>query len=107
MDILGAVTDALRRMPSAVIAIWYPLTERARTEEFHHALLGLATPTLFAEVNIAGAESLLKMKGCGLLILNPPWQIDRDIRALLPVFRERLRAEAGASADCSWIVPEK
>jgi 23S rRNA (adenine2030-N6)-methyltransferase len=106
-DIARGLKDALKRLPGAVIAVWYPITERARTEEFHHALLGLATPTLFAEVNIAGAESLLKMKGCGLLILNPPWQIDRDIRALLPVFRERLRAEAGASADCSWIVPEK
>jgi 23S rRNA (adenine2030-N6)-methyltransferase len=106
-DIARGLKDALKRLPGAVIAVWYPITERARTEEFHHALLGLATPTLFAEVNIAGAESLLKMKGCGLLILNPPWQIDREIRALLPVLRERLRAEAGASADCGWIVPER
>ncbi len=106
-DIARGLKDALKRLPGAVIAVWYPITERARTEEFHHALLELATPTLFAEVNIAGAESLLKMKGCGLLILNPPWQIDREIRALLPVLRERLRAEPGASADCGWIVPEK
>jgi len=106
-DIARGLKDALKRLPGAVIAVWYPITERARTEEFHHALLELATPTLFAEVNIAGAESLLKMKGCGLLILNPPWQIDREIRALLPVLRERLRVEAGASADCGWIVPEK
>jgi len=106
-DIARGLRDALKRLPGAVIAVWYPITERARTEEFHHALLELATPTLFAEVNIAGPESLLKMKGCGLLILNPPWQIDREIRAVLPVLRERLRAEAGASAVCDWLVPEK
>ncbi len=106
-DIARGLRDALKRLPGAVIAVWYPITERARTEEFHHALLELGTPALFAELNIAGAESLLKMKGCGLLILNPPWQIDREIRALLPVLRERLRVEAGASAECGWIVPEK
>jgi 23S rRNA (adenine2030-N6)-methyltransferase len=106
-DIARGLRDALKRLPGAVIAVWYPITERARTEEFHHALLELATPTLFAELNIAGPDSLLKMKGCGLLILNPPWQIDREIRELLPVMRQRLRAEAGASAICDWLVPEK
>ena len=105
--IARGLRDALKRLPGAVIAVWYPITERARTDEFHHALLELATPTLFAELNIAGPESLLKMRGCGLLILNPPWQIDREIRAVLPVLRERLQAEAGAGAACDWLVPEK
>ena len=69
--------------------------------------VNMATPALFAELNIAGPESLLKMKGCGLLILNPPWQIDKEIRAVLPALREHLRAESGASAVCDWLVPDK
>ena len=101
------VADTLRRLPGAVCAVWYPLTERARTAEFHRTLLELAVPTLFAEMGIAGDGSLLRMKGCGLLILNPPWQIDREIRAVLPVLAERLRVDAGGSAVCDWLVPEK
>jgi len=99
--------DALKRLPGAVIAVWYPITERARTAEFHHALLELAAPTLFAELTIAGEESLVRMKGCGLLILNPPWQIDREIRAVLPALRERLKLDAGAATACDWLVPER
>ncbi len=106
-DIARGLRDAMRRLPGAVIAVWYPITERARTDAFHQALLELATPTLFAELNIAGEASLLRMKGCGLLILNPPWQIDREIRALLPVLREHLRVDAGARVICDWLVPEK
>jgi 23S rRNA (adenine2030-N6)-methyltransferase len=106
-DLARGLRDALKRLPGAVCAVWYPITERARTEDFHHALLELATPTLFAELNIAGENSTLRMKGCGLLILNPPWQIDREIRAVLPVLRERLRVDAGASAACDWLVPDK
>ena len=106
-DIQRGVTDALRRLPGAVVAVWYPLTERARTEEFHRTLLELTVPALFAELNIAGESSLLRMKGCGLLILNPPWQIDREIRAVLPVLVERLRVETSGSAVCDWLVPEK
>jgi 23S rRNA (adenine2030-N6)-methyltransferase len=106
-DIARGLKDALKRLPGAVIAVWYPITERARTDEFHHALVELATPALFAELNIAGVDSLLKMKGCGLLILNPPWQLDREIRALLPVLREKLRVDAGASTACNWLVPDQ
>jgi len=106
-DIQRGLTDALRRLPGAVCAVWYPITERARTDDFLRALPELGVPTLFAELAIAGDNSLLKMKGCGLLILNPPWQIDREIRAVLPVLVERLRVEAGAGAVCDWLVPEK
>ncbi len=107
VDIQRGVADALRRLPGAVVAVWYPITERARTEEFHQTLLELAVPTLFAELSIAGENSPLRMKGCGLLILNPPWQIDREIRAVLPVLAGRLRVEGGGSGVCDWLVPER
>ena len=99
--------DALKRLPGAVIAVWYPITERARTAELHQVLVELAVPAWFAELTIAGEESLVRMKGCGLLILNPPWQIDREIRAVLPALRERLKLDAGAATACDWLVPER
>jgi 23S rRNA (adenine2030-N6)-methyltransferase len=105
--VIRGLKDALKRLPGAVCAVWYPLTERARTAEFHQKLIGLATPALFAELAVAGEDSPLRMRGCGLLILNPPWQIDREIRAVLPALRERLRSGPGASAVCDWLVPEK
>lgn len=99
--------DVLKRLPGAVCAVWYPITERARTTEFHQALLELAAPALFAELTIAGEASPVRMKGCGLLILNPPWQIDREIRAVLPALGERLKLDTGATTACDWLVPEK
>lgn len=106
-DIERGVGEALRRLPDAVVAIWYPITERARTDEFQYALRELAVPALYAELTIAGPSSLLRMKGCGLLILNPPWQIEKEIRTVLPALIEKLRVDAGARATCEWLVPEK
>jgi 23S rRNA (adenine2030-N6)-methyltransferase len=106
-DIERGVGEALRRLPGAVVAIWYPITERARTDEFQYALRELAVPALYAELTIAGAGSQLRMKGCGLLVLNPPWQIQAEFRTVLPAFVERLRVDAGARATCEWLVPEK
>jgi len=105
--VLRGLGDALRRMPAAVIAVWYPITDRARSDEFHYAVREFATPTLVAELDIAGDHSLLGLKGCGLLVLNPPWQIEAEIRDVLPVLAERLKVEPGAAARCTWLVPEK
>ncbi|AOS44817.1 Ribosomal RNA large subunit methyltransferase J [Lacunisphaera limnophila] len=106
-DIQRGVGEALRRLPGAVVAIWYPITERARTDEFQYALRDLAVPAVFAELTIAGDGSELRMKGCGLLVLNPPWQIETEFRAVLPALVERLRVDAGAGGIVRWLVPEK
>ncbi len=106
-DIARGVAEALRRLPGAVIAIWYPITERARTDAFQQELQAIGVPALFAELEIAGDGAQLRMKGCGLLVLNPPWRIEEEFRAVLPALEERLRVDAGARTVCAWLVPEK
>jgi 23S rRNA (adenine2030-N6)-methyltransferase len=106
-EIQRGVEEALRRLPGAVVAIWYPITERARTDEFQYALRDLAVPALFAELTIAGDGSQLRMKGCGLLVLNPPWQIEAEMRAVLPALVDKLRVDPGAAGVVRWLVPEK
>lgn len=106
-DIARGVGEALRRLPGAVVAVWYPITERARTDEFQYALRELAVPALFAEMTIAGDGSQLRMKGCGLLVLNPPWQIETEFRAALTGLTEKLRVDAGGGGIVRWLVPEK
>jgi 23S rRNA (adenine2030-N6)-methyltransferase len=107
-DILRGLGDALRRLPGAVLAVWYPITERVRVDEFHQGLLDLSPPPVFfAELNITGDSTQLRMKGCGLLVINPPWKIDGEIRGILPALVERLRAGPGAGTHDAWLVPEK
>ncbi len=107
-DILGGLRDGLRRLPGGVFVVWYPVTERSRSEKFHQDLLALNPPaTLVAELQVAGDSSQIRMKGCGLLVLNPPWQVDREFSAMLPILAERLAVDAGATSRLSWLVPEK
>jgi 23S rRNA (adenine2030-N6)-methyltransferase len=104
--IFAALREGLQRFPSGVYAVWYPVTERARAEAFRASLKKLALPpTLWAELAVT-ADPQVRMKGCGLLILNPPWQFADELRALLPVLAGKLGADAGASARSEWLVPE-
>jgi len=106
-QIVDGVREGLRRLPAGTFAVWYPLTERARVDAFSEELLRLSLPPTFtAEVTIAGENAPMKMKGCGLLVVNPPWQIDRIIGPLLPLLANLLAQAPGGSGYLRWLVPE-
>jgi len=106
-QIIDGVRAGLRRLPGGTFAVWYPLTERARVDAFFDALIALnPPPTFFAEVTIAGERAPMKMKGCGLAVVNPPWQLDREITPLLPLFADWLAQAPGGGARLRWLVPE-
>ncbi len=102
-----AVAEGLRRLPTGVFAVWYPLTARARSDEFIGAVLALdSPPCLTAELTVAGAESGLKLRGCGLLVLNPPWRFDETARETLGFLVPRLAQAPGGAADVQWRVSD-
>ncbi|HKB92138.1 MAG TPA: 23S rRNA (adenine(2030)-N(6))-methyltransferase RlmJ [Opitutaceae bacterium] len=106
-QIIRGISEALKRFPSGVYAIWYPLTSRARVDDFRYALMGLPLPpTLMMELSIAGEQSAIKMRGCGLVVINPPWQYDREADAILSELGEVLTQEPGAGSRLDWLVKE-
>lgn len=105
--ITEALREGLRRMPGATFAVWYPLTERARADAFLDGLVALRPPpTWTAELSVFGPDSPVKMKGCGLVVINPPWQTDRTAAELVPWLADVLAQGPGASAGLHWLVPE-
>jgi 23S rRNA (adenine2030-N6)-methyltransferase len=105
--ILTALAEGLQRFPEGVYAIWYPVTVRAQANAFQHMLRArVRQPTLVAELSVT-ADSRVRMKGCGLLVVNPPWGFAGEVESLLPAFREHLGSEANAAAHWAWLVPER
>jgi 23S rRNA (adenine2030-N6)-methyltransferase len=105
--VLVALREGLRRFRDGVYAVWYPVTERARADAFHVALRAMAPPpALWAEMAVT-ADPQVRMKACGLLVLNPPWRLLDDLAPLLPALAKRLGLDGGAKARCGWLVPER
>jgi 23S rRNA (adenine2030-N6)-methyltransferase len=104
--ILAALGEGIARFPSGTYALWYPLTERVQVPELLRGLLRLRVPpTLIADLLVEpGAE---KMSGCGLAIINPPWEFEREVQPALRCLADLLGRGAGANADLRWLVPEK
>lgn len=107
-QIVAALGEGLRRLEGGVFAVWYPLTVRARVDEFFAGLKTLRLPpTLVAELAIADDTAPIKMKGCGLVILNPPWQFDREAEPVLAFLAQALAKAPGGGGRMTWLVPEK
>lgn len=105
--VLGGLREALRRFPAGTYAVWYPVTERARADGFHRAVSEFKVPALAVELAVADDSAAVRMKGCGLLILNPPWKLAEELAPLLPLLADAMRVEEGAGARTLWIVPER
>jgi 23S rRNA (adenine2030-N6)-methyltransferase len=97
----------LKRAPAATIVVWYPLTERARVDAFFEDLRLLQLPPTFSfELTVVGPAHPMKMKGCGLVVINPPWEIDRELAPTATWLAEMLAQDQGGRAELRWLVRE-
>jgi len=46
------------------------------------------------------------LNGAGLLVVNPPWQLDERLAAALPWLHARLAPGDHGRAGVAWLVPE-
>jgi 23S rRNA (adenine2030-N6)-methyltransferase len=106
--VVGAIEAGLARLPSATFAVWYPLTARARVDSFFRDLLALKKlpPCYTVELLIGGEGANLKLWGCGVLVLNPPWGLERVLGPMAEWLARVLAQAPGASGGVHWLVRE-
>ena len=100
---IAALKDGLARWPQGIFMLWYPIKRRRTLHGFlRRALLLPAKNSWLAELLIRPDDSPLRMNGSGVLVLNPPWQVDAEVAAALPILRDIL-GEDGASSHLQWL----
>jgi 23S rRNA (adenine2030-N6)-methyltransferase len=92
----SALVDTAARWPQGVLMAWYPIKQGMVAARLHRRLLdeGLKR-VLVAELCIHPDDSRAGLNGSGLVTINPPWQLDDDLREALPILHSAL-AERGA-----------
>jgi 23S rRNA (adenine2030-N6)-methyltransferase len=102
----AAVIEAHKRWPQGMFLIWYPIKERPTIWRFHEALIAAGTPKMLCAEFIYEEEIRAdRLNGCGLILINPPWQMDERLRQLLPALHEALKTKYRKS-DVKWLTPE-
>ncbi len=97
------LSEAVRRFPTGIYLLWYPIKDPRTIATFHKSLVALATPKLLvAELMLRQPHDVTRLNGTGLAILNPPWKLDEALSALLPYLASRI-GENDASHELSWL----
>lgn len=81
----STLSQTIKRWDTGVYAIWYPIKNRSAVNRFlQHIKEKISRPTLIAELSIYPEDMLLSLIGTGMLIINPPWQLDQKLKEILP-----------------------
>jgi 23S rRNA (adenine2030-N6)-methyltransferase len=105
--VLAALELAHERWPTGTYCIWHPLTDRAGPVRFHRELerSGIRK-VLDVTLRILPNDAQVGMGGAGLVIVNPPWQLDGRLQELLPELHRLLSPEGLGGSRVEWLVPE-
>jgi 23S rRNA (adenine2030-N6)-methyltransferase len=90
----AAVTAAFRRFATGIYMIWFPVKAAAEADAFCGEVLasGVAKALRIDVARLSPVEG--RLNTAGLLVLNPPWQFESDLRAALAPVLPLLQAEA-------------
>ena len=104
--LIEAVQTIHRRWAHGMIAIWYPILDRAPSLRFQRRLQSLAIPAILdVELGLHPYDTPLGMHGCGMIVVNPPWRLDETLDRLLPELLEALRVGGRGQTRLEWLVP--
>ena len=90
------VAQAHRKWANGVYLLWYPIKTRAAPDALARRLRRLAVPKILrSELSITPPRADGALAGSGLIIVNPPFPLQRELQVVLPVLT-RLLAPMGA-----------
>ncbi|WP_439860707.1 23S rRNA (adenine(2030)-N(6))-methyltransferase RlmJ [Pseudomonas sp. MBLB4136] len=102
-----SLNEAIGRMRQTVVAIWYPIKALEQLRRFYRDLEKSAAPKLLrVELYVQSTDDAQRLNGSGLVISNPPWGLEEELKQLLPWLAERL-AQGQGGWRLDWLIEEK
>ncbi len=103
----SALAAAYSRWPTGIYAIWYPIKLHRQVLPFQRWFAARdIRKTLVAELMVDADDSPLRLNGCGMVIVNAPWQFDACLARLLPDLARLLARSPRASHRIEWLTRE-
>ena len=104
-DVERALRLGLSRWPNGVFALWYPIKAGAQSQRLNAALQADGLRKLLQlELTVRPADSPIGLNGSGLVIANPPWKFDVEMRDALEELHTALEGKGGSTV--AWLAPE-
>ncbi|MBN9062864.1 MAG: 23S rRNA (adenine(2030)-N(6))-methyltransferase RlmJ [Rhizobiales bacterium 65-9] len=105
--IARALPAAWRKWPTGVYALWHPIKDGAVVERFMTRIVEAGVEKILRVELLVSAPEAQGLRGCGMLVVNPPWTLKDELDALLPDLTRLLRRGPGARWRNEWLAPER
>lgn len=102
--LVGGLAIAHRKWATGMFALWYPLKEPTEVAAFADALraTGIAK-MLRIELAIRAPSTPPRLFGTGMIVVNPPFTLETDLRVLLPVLAQVLADSNLGRWSLEWL----
>ncbi|CDX19317.1 putative DNA (exogenous) processing protein [Mesorhizobium sp. ORS 3324] len=98
---------AHRRWPGGIYALWYPIKDRKEVAALRSALKETGIPKLLdIAFEVRPASSEPSLDGSGLVVVNPPYTLEGELRVLLPALHRVLAVEQPSRWTIEWLAGE-
>jgi len=90
-QVVDTLVQAYKRFSTGTYALWYPVIDRFTIDKMERQLTaaGIANIQLF-ELGIKADSSERGMTSSGMIVINPPWTLQKEMQASLPFLADLL-----------------
>jgi 23S rRNA (adenine2030-N6)-methyltransferase len=106
--IVDGLVKAHRRWPGGLYALWYPIKDGDAVAAFRRDLSASGIAKILDirfEVRAQSPEP--RLYGSGMVVVNPPFTLESELRNLLPTLHRLLAEEGKAQWALEWLAGEK
>jgi 23S rRNA (adenine2030-N6)-methyltransferase len=97
--------EAYRRWATGIYLLWYPVKAGGDVRAFEQRMAALHIPKILrAELSVgAHPQKPEALHACGLMVVNPPWPLENELKIVLPALVRSLSANGGGHSRLDWI----
>lgn len=105
--VVKAIVDGYKRFSTGIYAIWYPVVTRQQTKRITKGLESTGIRKILQiELAVRPDNDQRGMTASGMIVINPPWTLESEMKSVLPYLKECLVPEGTGEWKVNWIVPE-
>lgn len=102
-----ALAAAHRKWPTGLYLLWYPIKGRSEPDALAKRLRRCGIPKILrAELIVSPLSDPTRLNGSGLILVNPPWTLEGELKVLLPALAAVLGRDGKGRFTLDWLAGE-
>ncbi len=105
--VVEGIHQGYKRFSTGIYALWYPVVLRQQIKRLINELQDTGIRHILQiEMAVRPDSDRRGMTASGMIVINPPWKLEQQMRELLPWLHQQLVPEGTGHTLVDWIVPE-